>query len=163
MHPSTPSSLSPYQDPQQGRWHKVGRTLQTRSLRTRPRRSRAAAPWAPPLWVWSPWLSWSHRGHQRKGIPASWCQTDQSKPRFYFVKTIFKYRQSWTVPWGTWSHHGPVQWLHWSPQSQCHCRDQLCQPWLLCLDDLTDERHDHWLIRLTPPPPPFILCTNVGQ
>ena len=80
MRLSAPSSWSPCQDPQQGRWRRVGRILQTRSRRTRPRRSPAASPSTPPRSGGSPSPSWSPRGRPRRGTPVSWCRTGRNKP-----------------------------------------------------------------------------------
>ena len=44
MRPSAPSSSSPCPGPQQGRWHKAGKTLRTRSRQSHPRRSHGAGP-----------------------------------------------------------------------------------------------------------------------
>ena len=135
-----PSSSSPYQGPQQGMLHKVGKTLQTRSRLTRPRRSRGAGPSTPPPSGGSPSLSWSRRGRLLRGNLVSLCQTGRSKPdqiveeravqRGFF---LFWYKLSshfkvgffclktnlHCSPSDTWSHHGQGWWLHWSHQSQC--------------------------------------------
>ena len=141
MRLSAPSSWSPCQDPQQGRWRRVGRTLQTRSLRTRPRRSPAASPSTPPRSGGSPSPSWSPRGRPRRGTPVSWCRTGRNKPDQRNIIVILSLQRQHVqvrfvamkinLPWDTWSHRGRGWSPRSPPQSQCQ-HTGLLAPFFFC-------------------------------